>query len=136
MLRVVSIAALALVTGLAGRSSATGPVWDAHAAHPAYAAPACGAPMYGLAPGCCECVPNCCTNVWDGYCREPGRFFGMGGGLAAMRGCRQCAPHVIYSEGAGSSGGARWAPVETAPPLTPAMGRRVPNPRLGVPRAF
>ncbi len=61
----------------------------------------CGTPGYGaLAPGCCECPPNCCDNVWAGYCenRPPCR---KGWGIpvpgAPMRrhvqptGCSPCA---------------------------------------------
>ncbi|MBN1908157.1 MAG: hypothetical protein JW818_00325 [Pirellulales bacterium] len=34
-------------------------------------APACGAPSYGsMTPGCCQCQPSRCDNVWDGYCQE------------------------------------------------------------------
>jgi len=36
-----------------------------------YGAGPCAAPGYGmLVPGCCQCQPNCCTHVWDGYCEE------------------------------------------------------------------
>jgi hypothetical protein len=46
----------------------------------AYGAPACAAPGLGLVPGCCEFVPSCCDDVWEGYCQEQrglsGRFAG------------------------------------------------------------
>jgi len=34
-----------------------------------FAAPPCGAPLYGT-PGCCECPPGPCDNAWDGYCEH------------------------------------------------------------------
>ncbi len=48
-------------------SQATFPLQETYAA---YSAPACGAPAYGLVPGCCEFTPSCCDHVWDGYCQE------------------------------------------------------------------
>ena len=31
----------------------------------------------GVAPGCCECPPTCCDNVWAGYCAEKARCHAM-----------------------------------------------------------
>jgi hypothetical protein len=64
----------------------------------ALSAPACGAPGYGLVPGCCEHAPSCCDNVWDGYCQESHCFHFplFRGCLAAPRcglgGCHQARP--------------------------------------------
>jgi hypothetical protein len=35
-----------------------------------FAAPACGAPVFGTTVGCCEQPPTACDNAWDGYCQE------------------------------------------------------------------
>lgn len=48
-------------------SQATFPLQETYVA---YSAPACGAPAYGLVPGCCEFRPSCCDHVWSGYCQE------------------------------------------------------------------
>ena len=69
----------------------------------ALSAPACGAPGYGLVPGCCEHAPSCCDNVWDGYCQESHCFH-----FPLFRGCRSaprcglgggcCQPQPSYGE--------------------------------------
>ncbi len=57
-----------------------------------YAAGPCAAPGYGtqpLEPGCCQCQPNCCDDVWAGYCEKKRQ----GLALPSLRpACRPCVP--------------------------------------------
>lgn len=72
------------------------PVWaappDEHGKVNVYGAGACAAPGYGtqpLQPGCCQCQPNCCDDVWAGYCQEKKQGFS----LPCIRPLsRKCAP--------------------------------------------
>jgi hypothetical protein len=107
----------------------------------AYCAPACGAPSYGLAPGCCEYTRNCCSDVWAGYCNEPGRYFGTGQLCSQGARCRSCQGPAMPATGCGCTAvGGDQGPGETvvpaasaraapAAPLTPAVGRRLPYTR-------
>jgi hypothetical protein len=76
MRSICGILAVVATLGLATTAVAAGPcygdsgMWANHNAYGGYSAPACGAPWYGLVPGCCEFPPSCCRHVWDGYCQE------------------------------------------------------------------
>ena len=65
-----------------------------------YAAPACGSPMYGLVPGCCEFPPSCCTHVWDGYCNQ---HRGCGFGRRSWGGGGYYGHYAGYGAGWGAS---------------------------------
>jgi len=55
-------------------------------------APACCVPSgFNLTPGCCQCQPDCCDNVWATYCQERARWqaFWLRVG-ADGSGCREC----------------------------------------------
>ena len=64
-----------LLSLAAGLDSAYG--WDGSCSNCSqnytYGAPACGAPLFGFTPGCCEFPPSLCDNIWDGYCQEKAR---------------------------------------------------------------
>ncbi len=144
------ISALGLVAVSVGTAMAGGTSWGGPRGQNPYAAPPCAAPGYGLAPGCCECPPNCCANVWDGYCSERGRNCVFGGhcrgspcarpvaGCATQPACggSNCGPAAVgsHENPAGEVVAPKPAPTP-APPLTPAAGRRMSNPRAG-PRTF
>jgi len=76
--------------------------WDASSvlgchrcgASAAYAAPACGAPGYGWAPGCCECAPSCCDHVWDGYCQQKAARRCCARKASCAAPCLECQPGV------------------------------------------
>ena len=126
---------------------AQGVVWGCQGGPDAYCAPACGAPAYSLAPGCCEFPPSCCENAWEGYCEERARTLALADRMglwwkARAYGCRSCrgCERVVSSEcgesGCGGAADAEYyspaeqrqaapAAVRSAPPLTPAIGRRV-----------
>jgi hypothetical protein len=74
--------AVVVIFGLASLAAGGGPCWGDQvgcAGCGGYSAPACAAPAYGLAPGCCELPPSCCDHVWDGYCQERARWlYGRG----------------------------------------------------------
>ena len=84
--------AVVVVCGLVSMAAGSGPCWGNHAgcagcgAYGGYSAPACGAPGYGLAPGCCEFPPSCCQHVWDGYCQERAMWLSRCCGAGAFRG--------------------------------------------------
>jgi len=89
--------AVVAVCGLVSTAAGGGPGWGDHAgcagcgAYAAYSAPACAAPGYGLAPGCCEFPPSCCQHVWDGYCQERARWLSRCCGAGALCGGGYCA---------------------------------------------
>ncbi|MGO9112430.1 MAG: hypothetical protein ACLP9L_24635 [Thermoguttaceae bacterium] len=51
------------------------------------------APIYALAPGCCEAHRHCFDNAWDGYCQERARWdtFWCKVGTGAFYPCTCCA---------------------------------------------
>ncbi len=60
------------------------PLWAGvpgrHGSMSIYGAGPCAAPGYGaesLQPGCCQCQPNCCDDVWAGYCQKKHQGFGL-----------------------------------------------------------
>jgi hypothetical protein len=140
--------ALAVAGPAAGQVMVSG---DQRAPNP-YGAPACGAPLYGLAPGCCESPPNCCSNAWDGYCEERARvmsrserwkqwFEAKACRCWPRRGCEivvtgvRCEPQDEAEatdaspapqppEAPSPTAGEASAPPSQASPLTPAPGRR------------
>jgi hypothetical protein len=59
-----------------------------HGLHSMYTAPACCMPYgFGGQPGCCECQPHCCDNVWDGYCQERARWQACFARIGTRHGC-------------------------------------------------
>lgn len=67
-MRWIGLASVLIAVALAGPALA-GHHWSAYSM--GYGVP-CPAPC--LAPGCCECQPSCCDNVWAGFCQEKARF--------------------------------------------------------------
>lgn len=143
------MAVAGLVLAVAGPAAGQVVNWNDQGVPNPYCAPACGAPMYGLAPGCCEFPPNCCSNAWDGYCEERARVMSRGDRMKAWfhsKSCRcssccpsevvvtgQCAPPAAASAGGADPYYTPQAQAQKAPqvpkaqpaPLTPAMGRRL-----------
>ena len=148
------MAVVGLALAVAGPAAGQEVVLGNHGGHNPYCAPACGAPMYGLVPGCCEFPPNGCTDAWEGYCEERARSRAFWERLgqrskAAAHGCRSCrgSTAVVTDRGCGPDCGGKAADAYYAPqpekstpaaapsaasrapsrpaPLTPAIGRRV-----------
>ena len=144
--------AAGLALAVAGPAAGQVAGWGDQGVPNPYGAPTCGAPMYGLVPGCCEFPPNCCTNVWQGYCEDRARIMSRGERLkqwlqskaCGYRRCRGCTVVVTGEcckpECQEGSADAYYAPqpqearpaADAAPaapprpaPLTPAIGRRL-----------
>lgn len=126
--------AVVAIFGLVSTAAGGGSCWGDYVgyagwgAYGGYSAPACAAPFYGLAPGCCEFPPSCCQHVWDGYCQERARWLsrccGAGAPCAgghcpgATCGCMEpvyAAPQYAPS------------PVPDQPPVAPAMEPSPPS---------
>ncbi len=110
-----------------------------YGAYAAYCAPACGAPGYGMFPGCCELPPSCCDHVWDGYCQElrgldavralfPNRYSGGGrcrdglgwdGGACGPAGPGYCAVDAMEVVAPGEQPDQGMVEIPTAPSLAP-----------------
>ena len=59
-----------------------------------YGAPACCvASGFNMKPGCCQCQPHCCDNVWDGYCQEKARWQAFWARVGA--GATRCHNHAV-----------------------------------------
>ncbi|MHC4402379.1 MAG: hypothetical protein ACYTG0_22160 [Planctomycetota bacterium] len=99
MIRVLAglLVLAALATGVAASEPqpTMQPTLAGYGPYGVYGAGACCAPGYGLVPGCCEWAPNCCDDVWAGYCQRKRCGWGgrWGGGLrSSCAGVRQTAP--------------------------------------------
>ena len=105
MRSICRVLAVVAILGLATGATAAEPccgnygMWAGYGAYEGYCAPACGAPCYGLVPGCCEFPPSCCDHVWAGYCQEL-RGLDAVRALFPNRCCRGCGRGV----GAGCCG--------------------------------
>ena len=119
-MRWIGLAGVLIAVALAGPALAGhGHGWSAYSL--GYVPP-CVMPV---APGCCECQPSCCDNVWAGFCQEKSRHHCKHERGAPVCGaaCGVCGPGCDCTGAAG--GGAPAAPVvpgaaaPTAPPATP-----------------
>ena len=105
----------------------------------AYCAPACGAPFYGMVPGCCECPPSPCDNAWAGYCEEKARWkafwYRLGTGGATCSGPLPVTGPLGPAAGSCGSAGQPFpaVPVESDQPTEPAESAG-PAKRSGFPQ--
>ena len=127
--------AFVVVCGLASMAVGSGAYWGNHAGcagcgdYGCYSAPACAAPAYGLAPGCCEFPPSCCQHVWDGYCQERAMWLSRCCGAGARWGqgycgggttCGRVEPANAVPQDAGGV-------VAEEPPVAPTMEASPPS---------
>lgn len=131
------LAAYGLVSPAAGAESSGGAGMKcAGCGHcQTYSAPACAAPFYGMAPGCCKCPPSACDNAWAGYCQEKARWkafwYRVGTGGSRSRGvgptlsgsgCAHCQAAVQPVPSAPSE------PAKPAGPVKPSDFPPTPKP--------
>jgi len=130
-------AVLAIFT-LVNAAAAFGPCCGSHSPFSGrgldggYSVPACGGYACGLAPGCCDLPPSCCTNVWAGYCSERrGCGFGYGYGYSIGRHSGCCQPYAgcgVPSGGAACGCSSPGIPIsEGANEPTPASAPAPPD---------
>jgi hypothetical protein len=116
-----------------------------------YAAGACAAPEYGaeaFQSGCGPCGPNCCDDVWAGYCQEKNNGYGFAipclpgwggwsrpGILRSARPCSSCPASPSDADCSSCNVQTESAqpvaeqPAARSAPMPPARTRRAPAPK-------
>jgi hypothetical protein len=115
-----------------------------------YGAGPCAAPGYGalpLQPGCCQCQPNCCDDVWAGYCEKKRQGFTLQSfrllrprcAFLPAANCSECADATQPPATSDDSEPQAVPPPKTesqpkpAPPLPPPPDS--PKPQTGTPES-